>query len=57
MEFSVGVGLTNACDLARAHCCRDMEGTGRLTLAEVTGISDALPVRSMNLGTSVFAPA
>ena len=25
MEFSVGVGLTNACDLACAHCYRDTE--------------------------------
>jgi radical SAM protein with 4Fe4S-binding SPASM domain len=51
MDFSVGVGLTNACDLTCAHCYRDTDRIDQLTLAEVTGVCDALPVRSMNLGT------
>ena len=51
MAFSVGVGLTNACDLACAHCYRDTGRIDHLTLAEVTGVCDALPVRSINLGT------
>src|SRR2546428_8686998 len=51
MEFSVGVGLTNACDLACAHCYRDTTRVDQLTLAQVTGVCDALPVRSINLGT------
>jgi len=51
MEFSVGVGLTNACDLACAHCYRDTTRIDQLTLAQVTGVCDALPVRSINLGT------
>lgn len=51
MELNVGVGLTNACDLACAHCYRDVERVDRLTAEEVVGICDGLPVRSMNLGT------
>ena len=51
MEFSVGVGLTNACDLACAHCYRDTARIDQLTLHQVTAVCDALPVRSINLGT------
>src|SRR5712664_3210269 len=51
LEFSVGVGLTNACDLACAHCYRDTARVDQLTLPQVTGVCDALPVRSINLGT------
>ncbi len=51
MDFSVGLGLTNACDLACAHCYRDTAGIDQLTAAEVMGVCDCLPVRSVNLGT------
>jgi radical SAM protein with 4Fe4S-binding SPASM domain len=51
MELNVGVGLTNACDLACAHCYRDTEKIDQLTLDETLGICDDLPVRSINLGT------
>ena len=49
--LSVGVGLTNACDLACAHCYRETERIDQLTPAEVESICDSLPVRSINLGT------
>jgi radical SAM protein with 4Fe4S-binding SPASM domain len=51
MELNVGVGLTNACDLACAHCYRDPAGADQLSVEETVGICDALPVRSINLGT------
>ena len=51
MDFSVGVGLTNACDLACAHCYRDVDRIDELTQAQVLGVCDGLPVRSLNLGT------
>jgi MoaA/NifB/PqqE/SkfB family radical SAM enzyme len=51
MDFSVGVGLTNACDLACAHCYRDVDRVDQLTEAQVLGVCDDLPVRSVNLGT------
>ena len=49
--LSVGVGLTNACDLACAHCYRETERIDQLTPAQVEGICDGLPIRSINLGT------
>ena len=51
MSFSVGVGLTNACDLACAHCYRDTARVDQLSLADVAEVCDTLPVRSINLGT------
>lgn len=51
MDFSVGVGLTNACDLACAHCYRDADRLDQLTIEQVLGVCDSLPVRSINLGT------
>lgn len=51
MDFSVGVGLTNACDLACAHCYRDPATIDYLTPADVDCVCDSLPVASVNLGT------
>jgi radical SAM protein with 4Fe4S-binding SPASM domain len=51
MGLSVGVGLTNACDLACAHCYRDPTRVDQLSLGDVETVCEALPVRSMNLGT------
>ena len=51
VSLSVGVGLTNACDLACAHCYRETERIDQLTPAEVVSICESLPVRSINLGT------
>src|SRR5215831_13334572 len=49
--FSVGLGLTNDCNLACAHCYRDTDGIDRLTLDDVRRICDSVPVRAVNLGT------
>jgi radical SAM protein with 4Fe4S-binding SPASM domain len=49
--FSVGLGLTNECNLACAHCYRDTDRIDRLTLEDVRRICDSVPVRSVNLGT------
>ena len=49
--LSLGVGLTNACDLACAHCYRDTERIDQLSLEQVTSACECLPVRSVNLGT------
>jgi radical SAM protein with 4Fe4S-binding SPASM domain len=51
MELNVGVGLTNACDLACAHCYRETQRVDQLTLDDVLTICDGVPVRSINLGT------
>lgn len=51
MSFSVGLALTNECNLSCAHCYRDVHDMSRLTLADVQRICETLPVRSINLGT------
>jgi MoaA/NifB/PqqE/SkfB family radical SAM enzyme len=49
--FSVGLGLTNECNLACAHCYRDTGRIDRLSLDDVRRVCEAVPVRSVNLGT------
>jgi radical SAM protein with 4Fe4S-binding SPASM domain len=51
MRFSVGLGLTNACNLSCAHCYRDTGPARYLTLADVQRVCESVPVRAANLGT------
>ena len=48
--FSVGIGLTNECNLRCAHCYRSDMVQERLTRADVRRVCDAVVVASMNLG-------
>src|ERR671935_1762278 len=50
-SFALGLGLTNACNLACAFCYRDPTRVDRLELEQVQAILAALPLRSVNLGT------
>jgi len=50
MEFQRRRGLTNACDLACAHCYRDIDRIDQLTEAQVLGVCDDLPVAVHQLG-------
>ena len=49
--FSLGLGLTNECNLACSFCYRDPTRTDRLTLDQVRSVMERLPVKSVNLGT------
>src|SRR5215470_6618359 len=49
--ISLGLGLTNECNLACAFCYRDPTRTDRLSLEQVRAVMESLPVRSVNLGT------
>ena len=49
--ISLGIGLTNECNLACAFCYRDPTRTDRLSLDQVKAVMERLPVRSVNLGT------
>jgi len=49
--ISLGLGLTNECNLSCAFCYRDPARTDRLTLDQVKSVMERLPVRSVNLGT------
>jgi radical SAM protein with 4Fe4S-binding SPASM domain len=51
LGFSLGLGLTNECNLACAFCYRDPDRIDRLTLEHVRAVLERLPVRSVNLGT------
>jgi radical SAM protein with 4Fe4S-binding SPASM domain len=50
MAFSVGIGLTNECNLKCPHCYRPDMVVGRLTLRDVQRVCESIPTRSMNLG-------
>lgn len=49
--FSLGLGLTNECNLACSFCYRDPSRVDRLGPDQVRAVLDRLPVRSVNLGT------
>lgn len=49
--ISLGLGLTNECNLACAFCYRDPARTDRLSIDQVRQVMERLPVRSVNLGT------
>jgi radical SAM protein with 4Fe4S-binding SPASM domain len=49
--ISLGLGLTNECNLACAFCYRDPTRTDRLSLDQVRRIMERLPIGAVNLGT------
>jgi radical SAM protein with 4Fe4S-binding SPASM domain len=49
--ISLGLGLTNECNLKCAFCYRDPSRADRLFLDQVKSVMEKLPVRSVNLGT------
>src|ERR1700736_2343773 len=49
--ISLGLGLTNECNLKCAFCYRDPARADRLSLEQVNSVIECLPVRSVNLGT------
>jgi MoaA/NifB/PqqE/SkfB family radical SAM enzyme len=50
MSYSVGVGLTNECNLRCPHCYRPDAVINRLTVQDIQRVCEAIPVKSMNLG-------
>jgi MoaA/NifB/PqqE/SkfB family radical SAM enzyme len=51
MGFSIGIGLTNDCNLSCAHCYRPTDRVYCLSLEEVQTICQHLPVSAMGMGT------
>src|SRR5215831_4844152 len=49
--ISLGLGLTNECNLTCAFCYRDPTRADRLSLQQVKAVMESLPVHSVNLGT------
>jgi radical SAM protein with 4Fe4S-binding SPASM domain len=48
---SVGIGLTNNCNLHCAHCYRDQDQIYNLTLEDIEKVCDSLPISSIGFGT------
>ncbi len=51
MGYSVGIGLTNDCNLNCAHCYRETQAIHSLSLAQVKMVCASLPVDGMGMGT------
>ena len=49
--ISLGLGLTNECNLSCSFCYRDPSRTDRLSLDQVKSVMERLAIRSVNLGT------
>ena len=49
--ISLGLGLTNECNLSCSFCYRDPTRTDRLSLDQVKSVVERVPIRSVNLGT------
>ena len=49
--ISLGLGLTNECNLSCAFCYRDPTRADRLSLDQVKSVMERLPIGSVNLGT------
>ncbi|MFC2028893.1 radical SAM protein [Chloroflexota bacterium] len=51
MGYSVGIGLTNDCNLDCAHCYRDTDKISSISLEQVKHICESIPVDSIGMGT------
>jgi radical SAM protein with 4Fe4S-binding SPASM domain len=51
MAVSIGIGITNDCNLDCAHCYRPQDRVYQLGLAEIRAICEKLDVASFNMGT------
>ncbi len=51
MQVSVGIGITNDCDLDCAHCYRPQDRIYQLGLDDIRAICEGLEVASFNMGT------
>jgi radical SAM protein with 4Fe4S-binding SPASM domain len=51
MAISVGIGITNDCNLSCAHCYRPQDRVYQISLEEIRTICETLDVASFNMGT------
>jgi radical SAM protein with 4Fe4S-binding SPASM domain len=51
MKVSIGIGITNDCNLDCAHCYRPQGAVYQLDLDEIQAICETLDVASFNMGT------
>ncbi len=51
MGYSLGIGLTNACNLDCPHCYRDTEHIHFISLEQVQTICELIPIDAVGMGT------
>jgi MoaA/NifB/PqqE/SkfB family radical SAM enzyme len=51
MGYSLGIGLTNDCNLNCAHCYRDTDSISNISLAQIKQVCETIPVDAMGMGT------
>ena len=51
MAVSIGIGITNDCNLSCAHCYRPQDCIYQLSLEEIRAVCETLEVSSFNMGT------
>jgi len=51
MKYSVGIGLTNDCNLNCGHCYRDKNQISNITLEQIKILCETLPIKAIGLGT------
>jgi MoaA/NifB/PqqE/SkfB family radical SAM enzyme len=51
MGYSVGIGLTNDCNLNCRHCYRDTDRIDNISLQQMRQICETLPVDAIGMGT------
>ncbi len=51
MKYSIGIGLTNNCDLNCTHCYRDKTQISNITLKQIQKLCKAIPISSIGMGT------
>jgi len=51
MGYSVGIGLTNNCNLSCSHCYRDTDRIDNISLEQIRQICEIIPVDAIGMGT------
>ena len=51
MGYSLGIGLTNDCNLSCAHCYRDIDRVDNIALEQIRRICEAIDIDAVGMGT------
>ena len=50
MKYSVGIGLTNDCNLNCGHCYRDKTAISNITLEQMQTLCENFPIKVIGMG-------
>lgn len=51
MKYSIGIGLTNNCNLCCPHCYRDQEKISSISLGDIKTLFKSISIKSIGMGT------